>query len=128
MCVSPDVHPEELSLFSKKKLPWVGFEPTTVGVLGGCSLPTELPGQLYQIQVYKARQLTGELKLSIKEKAGVIKPPMTPNFTLSGIPDKERKAKIYTRTAFKEKTALGGIQIHDSLCCRRLFYQLSYIP
>ena len=28
------IHPEQLSLFSKKKLPWVGFEPTTLRVLG----------------------------------------------------------------------------------------------
>ena len=27
------VHPEQLSLFSKKKLPWVGFEPTTLRIL-----------------------------------------------------------------------------------------------
>ena len=29
-----DIHPGQLSLFSKKKLPWVGFKPTTVRVLG----------------------------------------------------------------------------------------------
>ena len=29
-----DIHPGQLSLFSKKKLPWVGFEPTTLCVLG----------------------------------------------------------------------------------------------
>ena len=28
------IHPEQLSLFSKKKLLWVGFEPTTLRVLG----------------------------------------------------------------------------------------------
>ena len=28
------IHPEQLSLFSKKKLPWVGFEPTTLRILG----------------------------------------------------------------------------------------------
>ena len=28
------IHPEQLSLFSKKKLPWMGFEPTTLRVLG----------------------------------------------------------------------------------------------
>ena len=32
-----DIHPGQLSLFSKKKLPWVRFEPTTLHVLGVCS-------------------------------------------------------------------------------------------
>ena len=39
-------NPEQPFFSKKKELPWVGFEPATLRVLGMSALLTELPGQL----------------------------------------------------------------------------------
>ena len=74
--------PKAVTFPRKNELPQVGLEPTTLYTLDS-ALPTELPRQLSWLGPNLTSHSTPDkqayFQLSMKEKAGVMEPPMTPN-------------------------------------------------